>query len=206
MKRQKHSEGASFYAGDTLDSDELSIEVFNATNEIPTPGKIGTDRDATFRLVGNDGRRIDIPAEFARNHYAISLYETLHPGRVLDRTNPSDMGKALEFSKQMDHAITDSVDARRIGYISLICLIFWGMRLEATQLYFQKLMQRTYKEPLSSKAFTYSNLCPADPKKRLSIELKRWKVRLESSLITWYFRGQPETDRHLKVSSQRKRL
>ena len=172
----------------------------------PTPGKIGTDRDATFRLVGNDGRRIDIPAEFARNHYAISLYETLHPGQVLDRTNPSDMGKALEFSKQMDHAITDSVDAEAYRlYIADLSDILGNEARSNPALLSKADAERAYKEPLSSKAFTYSNLCPATLKKRLSIELKRC-VRLESSLITWYFRGQPETDRHLKVSSQRKRL
>ena len=111
VKRRKNSEGNGFYIGDSLAADELSIEVFNATNEIPAAGKIGTDRDATFRLVDGDGKRIDIPAEFAAKHYAISLYETLHPGQLLNRADPSDVEKALAFSRQMDHAITDSVDA-----------------------------------------------------------------------------------------------
>lgn len=167
VKRQKHSEGASFYVGDTLDSGELSIEVFNATNEIPTPGKIGTDRDATFRLVGNDGRRIDIPAEFARNHYAISLYETLHPGQVLDRTNPSDMGKALEFSKQMDHAITDSVDAEAYRlYIADLSDIL-GNEARSNPALLSKADAESLQRTFEFKGFHLLEPVPGDPKKTL---------------------------------------
>ena len=79
VKRRKASEGQSFAVGDSLAPDQVKIEVFNATNDLPEPGKIGTDRDATFRLVDGDGVRVDIPADFARRHYAVSLYEALNP-------------------------------------------------------------------------------------------------------------------------------
>ena len=69
----KLAEGKTFYVADSA-TEDLTLEVFNATNDIPAPGKIGTDRDATFRLVDADGARLDIPADFARKHYAISLY------------------------------------------------------------------------------------------------------------------------------------
>ena len=110
-KRRKLAEGKTFYVADTVPTEDLTLEVFNATNDIPAPGKIGTDRDATFRLVDADGARLDIPADFARKHYAISLYEALHPGQRIDRANVSDVEKALTFASQMDHAITDAVDA-----------------------------------------------------------------------------------------------
>lgn len=110
-KRRKLANGKTFYVADTVPTEDLTLEVFNATNDIPAPGKIGTDRDATFRLVDTDGARLDIPADFARKHYAISLYEALHPGQRIDRANVSDVEKALTFASQMDHAITDAVDA-----------------------------------------------------------------------------------------------
>ena len=110
-KRRKLAEGKTFYVADTVPTEDLTLEVFNATNDIPALGKIGTDRDATFRLVDADGVRLDIPADFAGKHYAISLYEALHPGQRIDRANVSDVEKALTFASQMDHAITDAVDA-----------------------------------------------------------------------------------------------
>ena len=111
VKRRKASEGQSFAVGDSLAPDQVKIEVFNATNDLPEPGKIGTDRDATFRLVDGDGVRIDIPADFARRHYAVSLYEALNPGRTLSRTDADGLTTALTFTRQMDHAITDGLDA-----------------------------------------------------------------------------------------------
>ena len=167
VKRRKNSEGNGLYIGDSLAADELSIEVFNATNEIPAAGKIGTDRDATFRLVDGDGKRIDIPAEFAAKHYAISLYETLHPGQLLNRADPSDVEKALAFSRQMDHAITDSVDAEAYKQYTAELSDILGSEARNNPAVLSKVDVESLQRTFEFKGFHLLEPVPGNPKQTL---------------------------------------
>ncbi len=94
---------ADFDIARHVDPDNLRIEVFNATNEVPKRGKIGTDRDITYQLVLKDGSRIDIPAAVVEEPYYRALFQTLNPGRP-----PPAEGFAA-WGKRMDHAVTDGM-------------------------------------------------------------------------------------------------
>ncbi len=94
---------ADFDLARHVDPDNLRIEVFNATNEVPRVGRIGTDRDITYQLVLKDGGRIDIPARIVEEPYYRALYQNLNPGRP-----PPAEGYAA-WGKAMDHAVTDAV-------------------------------------------------------------------------------------------------